>query len=68
MVAPMDRAFTLQAVATVLEVPYERAKELVDSGQMKGYRLSGQWYVSWADLEAFLESAAYDTTRHERNN
>jgi hypothetical protein len=66
--AASDKAFTLQAVAIVLQVPFERAQEWLDRGDMKGYHLGGQWWVSWADLEIFLESPAYNTARRARSN
>jgi hypothetical protein len=68
MAAVSEKAFTLQAVAIVLQVPFERAQKWLDSGEMKGYHLGGQWYVSWPDFEAFLESPTYDTARHDRSN
>jgi excisionase family DNA binding protein len=68
MTTASEKAFTLQAVATVLQVPFELAREWLESGKIKGYRLGGEWWVSWSDFEAFLESPAYSTARRAKTN
>lgn len=45
---------TAEQVATELAVSLATIRRLLVSGQLRGYRLRGQWRVSRTDLAAFL--------------
>jgi len=62
MALVLDQAFTLQGVATVLELSYDDALQLVQRGELKAYRLAGQWYVPWPELEQYLEKTFSEQT------
>ena len=41
---------SLREAAALLEVDYDTIWRLIQDKSVAGYRVSGQWYVSWSEL------------------
>jgi hypothetical protein len=50
-----DRMIGLAEAAQQLALPYQNCHRLLLTGQLRGEKRDGRWYVYWTDVERFAK-------------
>jgi excisionase family DNA binding protein len=58
----MDEILTIREVAALLKIGEKTAYTMVQSGQLPGFKVRGQWRFRRADIERWINTQLTDTT------